>query len=99
MIQPSPSVQTAAQKERFYQPQHCALITSSLSNLDHGRLKAELQKLWKLSGGFCCWELRRECGRSFLACFSSEDSVVSCLKHPRMETLVDGREVKLTVTS
>jgi hypothetical protein len=55
--------------------QYCALITSSL---------------WKLSDGDCCWELR-ECGRSFLACFSSEDRVVSCLKHPRMETLVDGR--------
>ena len=58
-------------------------------------MKSELQTFWKLSGD---WELRRECSKSFLASFSSEDDVISCLKHPKMETLLDDKEVNLTVT-
>ncbi|CAD6251388.1 unnamed protein product [Miscanthus lutarioriparius] len=81
------------EKDKFYH--HCVLITSNLSNLDQGILKSDLQTFWKLSGD---WEPRRECSKSFLASFSSEDDVISCLKHPKMETLLDDKEVNLTVT-
>ncbi|KAK8461416.1 hypothetical protein SEVIR_1G035100v4 [Setaria viridis] len=81
------------EKEKFYH--HCLLITSNVSNLNLGILKGELQKLWNLSGD---WILRRKCSKSFLASFSSQDDVVSCLKNPNMETLLDDEEVNLTVT-
>ena len=90
MIQPS---EETVEKEKFNH--HCVLITSDLSNLDQGILKSELQKFWKLSGD---WELRRECSKSFLASFSSEDDVISCLNFPEMEALLDHKEVNLTVT-
>ncbi|KAF8691548.1 hypothetical protein HU200_040698 [Digitaria exilis] len=90
MIQPSEEM---LQKEKFFH--HCVLITSNVTNLDLGTLKGELQKLWNLSG---CWVLKRECSKSFLASFSSQDDVVSCLKNPNMEASLDDKEVKLTVT-
>ncbi|KAJ1278587.1 hypothetical protein BS78_04G090300, partial [Paspalum vaginatum] len=79
--------------ENFYH--NCVLITSNVSNLDLGIVKGELQKFWKLSGG---WELRRECRKSFLASLSSEGDVISSLKHPKMETLLDDKEVTFSVT-
>ncbi|XP_062218602.1 ATP-dependent RNA helicase drs1-like [Phragmites australis] len=90
MIQPSEEV---VAKEKFYH--HCLLITSNISNLDLGRVKDELQKFWKLSND---WELRRECRKNFIASFSSEDDLISCLKHPEMETSLDDKEMKFTVT-
>ncbi|XP_062224619.1 ATP-dependent RNA helicase DRS1-like [Phragmites australis] len=90
MIQPS---EQAVAKEKFYH--HCLLITSNISNLDLGKVKDELQKIWKLPND---WELRRECRESFLASFSSEDDLISCLKHPKMEASLEDKEVKFTVT-
>ncbi|WVZ77289.1 hypothetical protein U9M48_025173 [Paspalum notatum var. saurae] len=90
MIQPSEGM---VEKENFYR--NCVLITSNVSNLDLGMVKGELQKFWKLSGD---WELRRECRKSFLASLSSEGDVISSLKHPKMETLLDDKEVTLSVT-
>jgi translation initiation factor 4A len=63
--------------------------------LDKGILKDELKMFWKLSGD---WELRRECNMTFLASFSLEGDVISCLKNPEIETLLDNKEVKLTIT-
>jgi translation initiation factor 4A len=88
-----PPSEDMPEKEKFYH--HCLLITSSASNLNLGMLKGELQKLWNLSGN---WVLRRKCSKSFLASFSSQDDVVSCLKNPNMETLLDDEEVNLTIT-
>uniref|UniRef100_A0A0A8ZD56 Eukaryotic initiation factor 4A n=1 Tax=Arundo donax TaxID=35708 RepID=A0A0A8ZD56_ARUDO len=90
MIQPSEEM---VAKEKFYH--HCLLITSNISNLDLGKVKDELQKFWKLSND---WELGRECKKNFLASFSSEDDLIICLKHPKMETSLDDKEVKFTVT-
>nr|TKW37236.1 hypothetical protein SEVIR_1G035200v2 [Setaria viridis] len=90
MIHPSEEM---LEKEKFYH--HCLLITSDVSNLDLGILKVQLQKLWNLPGS---WVLRRECSKSFLASFSSEGDVVSCVKNPNMEMVMDDKEVKLTLT-
>jgi translation initiation factor 4A len=90
MIHPSEEM---LEKQKFYH--HCLLITSDVSNLDLGVLKVQLQKVWNLPGS---WVLRRECSKNFLASFSSEGDLVSCLKNPNMEILLDDKEVKLTVT-
>ncbi|TVT98829.1 hypothetical protein EJB05_55844, partial [Eragrostis curvula] len=90
MIHPS---EEAIEKEKFYR--HCLLITSNISDLDPTKVKDELQKSWKLSSA---WELRRECMEKFLASFNSEDDLISCLKHPMMETYLDDKEVTFTVT-
>lgn len=91
IIQPSDEM---VQKKNFYH--HCVLIKSNVSNMDKGILKDELKMFWKkLSGD---WELRRECSMTFLAFFSSEGDVISCLKNPKIETLLDNKEVKLTIT-
>jgi translation initiation factor 4A len=90
VIQPSNEM---VEKKKFFQ--HCLLIESNLANLDESMLKDELKKLWNLPGD---WELRRECSTTFLASFSSEDDLTSCLKNPEIQTLLDNKEVKLTVT-
>jgi translation initiation factor 4A len=89
VIQPSDEM---VEKKKFYH--HC-VIESNVTNMDMGILKDELKMFWKLSGD---WELRRECNMTFLASFSSEGDVISCLKNPKIETLLENKEVKLTVT-
>jgi translation initiation factor 4A len=81
------------EKKKFYH--HCILIKSDVTNLDKGILKDELKMFWKLSGN---WELRRECNMTFLASFSLEGDIISCLKNPEIETLLDNKDVKLIVT-
>lgn len=90
VIQPSNEM---VEKKKFFQ--HCLLIKSNLANLDESMLKDELKKLWNLPGD---WELRRECSTTFLASFSSEGDLTSCLKNPEIQTLLNNKEVKLTVT-
>ncbi|KAL6604613.1 hypothetical protein ACP70R_043040 [Stipagrostis hirtigluma subsp. patula] len=90
MIQPS---EQAVEKEKFYH--HCLLIASNISNLDLGKVKHELQRFWKFSTD---WELIRDCRKNFLASFSSEDDITCRLKHPEMQTYLDDKEVKFTVT-
>jgi translation initiation factor 4A len=90
IIQPSNEM---VKKKKFCH--HCILIKSDVANLDKGILKDELNMFWKLSGD---WELRRECNMTFLASFSSEGDVISCLNNPETETLlINNKEVKLTL--